>query len=630
MKYIAYIFAFLFLLFPFFNTNAATTDNVFGYAWSGNTGWISFNNCENPEKSSTCASIDYGVSFDVSTDIVSGYAWSDNLGWISFNPTDWGVCPPNNSGCTLSNFKNYWKNGSSGWARALSAMDSNSGGWDGWISLNSTSFNSTDISSNIIAKNLSDFDSFGSKEVYGISTNSYAWGSEVVGWVDLNYMEYNPTKGGLFAIEEVVGSINLSVNDNNIDAGETVNFTWTATDFTPNECSGSSNGNAFDDWVKNFSGGTSGSMNNINVKYDPNNQVSISTDFILECTDNSITRSDTVTVTANPVVGSINLSVNDNNIVAAETVNFTWTATDFVPDECSGSSTSGNAFGDWVKNFPGGTSGSMNNINVKYDPNNLSGVSTDFILECTDTVNSITRSDTVTVTANPLSLSLTHTYNPCYQSTWTFDPELIWTKNTSIVKNCVLNSNQGYSNIPVSSSPITDTNFTDDTTAYQLVCETNDSTYQTPATAGAYTTINYCTADYSITSSDSCSETSITGIGDNLEEQGSDYVASIDLGISPTYGFNQNVTLSGSPSIGSMTLTPSNGVFSGGSGTVNVGLIFNQDQYDILKMPHTGDSLMELNLTATSSGYADKNITIKVCDLDGGQDNDIKPKYKPF
>ena len=69
--------------------------NVYGWAWSENIGWISFN-CYNDYdgdgvRESHCIdkgySSDYGVNIDDSTGLFSGYAWSGNIGWIWFAPT---------------------------------------------------------------------------------------------------------------------------------------------------------------------------------------------------------------------------------------------------------------------------------------------------------------------------------------------------------------------------------------------------------------------------------------------------------------------------------------------------------------------------------------------------------------
>src|SRR4030065_362935 len=62
-------------------TKAGSDDNIAGYAWSENIGWISFN-CINQ---GTCATSNYGVTINSGGDF-SGYAWSENVGWINFAP----------------------------------------------------------------------------------------------------------------------------------------------------------------------------------------------------------------------------------------------------------------------------------------------------------------------------------------------------------------------------------------------------------------------------------------------------------------------------------------------------------------------------------------------------------------
>ncbi len=79
---------------------AGSLDNLSGWAWSDNIGWISFN-------STTDGSlVNYGVAINETnkttngTGDFSGYAWSDNIGWISFNRVDTGNPPgaPFNTG----------------------------------------------------------------------------------------------------------------------------------------------------------------------------------------------------------------------------------------------------------------------------------------------------------------------------------------------------------------------------------------------------------------------------------------------------------------------------------------------------------------------------------------------------
>ena len=77
-----------------------TGDNVEGFAWSSNVGWISFNStdCDSDCTTAICTSEgapgcppagttfnDYGVKINSLTGNFSGYAWSSNVGWISFN-----------------------------------------------------------------------------------------------------------------------------------------------------------------------------------------------------------------------------------------------------------------------------------------------------------------------------------------------------------------------------------------------------------------------------------------------------------------------------------------------------------------------------------------------------------------
>ena len=96
---------------------AGTGDNVAGFAWSYNVGWISFNStdCDTDEDGtyegasenggaapSGCPSSgtvdDYGVKIDSATGNFSGYAWSSNVGWISFDRSDTGNPPSDDPG----------------------------------------------------------------------------------------------------------------------------------------------------------------------------------------------------------------------------------------------------------------------------------------------------------------------------------------------------------------------------------------------------------------------------------------------------------------------------------------------------------------------------------------------------
>lgn len=172
---------------------AGVGDNVTGYAWSENIGWISFNN------TNTGGGISYGVDIVENASgvgVLSGYAWSENIGWITFNRTVAGTPPNNDVGAVYSALAYIdGSNKLQGWARATTACDNtndgdcidtgsgegvgagtNSGGWDGWIRFNNNS-------------------TYGLTLVPQLGTSyftGWAWGSDVIGWISSN----NSTGGG--------------------------------------------------------------------------------------------------------------------------------------------------------------------------------------------------------------------------------------------------------------------------------------------------------------------------------------------------------------------------------------------------------------------------------------------------
>ncbi|MCB9810434.1 hypothetical protein H6781_02475 [Candidatus Nomurabacteria bacterium] len=175
-----------------FRAESAYAAPVGGYAWSDNIGWICFD----------CGTAN--VAIDVAGNF-SGYAWSDNIGWIDFNPSSGFPGTPNN-GVRLS--------GSSvtGWARALSY----GGGWDGWIKMSGGAW------SNGVTYSNPNF-------------SGYAWGSDVVGWVDFSRVTYS---SGL-PLPVVNGS--CGATNNACTSGSLNNIPDTATDYLWN-CNGSGGG----------------------------------------------------------------------------------------------------------------------------------------------------------------------------------------------------------------------------------------------------------------------------------------------------------------------------------------------------------------------------------------------------
>lgn len=60
--------------------NADPAQDGSQYAWAENAGWISFS-CAN---TSSCGTVDYGVTIDPFSGVSSGGARGENLGWIGF------------------------------------------------------------------------------------------------------------------------------------------------------------------------------------------------------------------------------------------------------------------------------------------------------------------------------------------------------------------------------------------------------------------------------------------------------------------------------------------------------------------------------------------------------------------
>jgi PKD repeat protein len=200
----------VFALISFLNftslTKAGSEHNTFGYAWSDNIGWISFNN------TSDGSNVGYGVNVNTSDGKLSGYAWSDNIGWISFNESDLSGCPqspcqarvdsPGQLGKSNVNIK--------GWARAL-AYD---GGWDGWLRFDHGQTNEPYI------------------DVNG-DWHGWAWSDMVVGWISFNSEEgngssYKVTTAGI--ANQIPSVSDLSVAKGDYCSNPAHYFSWTYSD----------------------------------------------------------------------------------------------------------------------------------------------------------------------------------------------------------------------------------------------------------------------------------------------------------------------------------------------------------------------------------------------------------------
>lgn len=157
-------------IFAFGNTKAGPADNVSGWAWSENIGWISFNN------TSGGGATNYGVNI-APDGVFSGYAWSENIGWISFNRSDTGAPPGSPDYGTHLAEVDLDTGDVSGWARALTY----NGGWSGWIKLRGPTYGVS------INRDTGEF--------YG-----WAWSNQVVGWISFNCA--NPESGNVCLVSD--------------------------------------------------------------------------------------------------------------------------------------------------------------------------------------------------------------------------------------------------------------------------------------------------------------------------------------------------------------------------------------------------------------------------------------------
>lgn len=209
---------------------ATDSDNVYGYAWSSNIGWISMNNCTDPGTvPSTCTGQDYGVTYNNAGDL-SGYAWSPNVGWVKFGGSGFGGGSPAHIDLVTGEM--------SGWARVCGGMKvasywlpnstnctgpDRTDGWDGWISLR------------------------GTNPDYGVSFNAagdgsgYAWGSDVVGWVDFGNVKIRRPASLTLLANGSAGPITIasgaqvllsSIGENVVLAGGVASGDWSGSNRT--------------------------------------------------------------------------------------------------------------------------------------------------------------------------------------------------------------------------------------------------------------------------------------------------------------------------------------------------------------------------------------------------------------
>ena len=203
----------------FVPVQAGAGQNVQGWIWSENIGWISLNssNCD-PDNdgqsngatgcpSTGSAVPNYGVSIyrpsnwsDAEAGKFSGWAWSENIGWVTFDRATAGnppTAPFLNATNTIMAALDDDSNAVRGWARAVSACKDNywngsactstsagsaSGGWDGWIKLGPSTMGvdaTPPVISSVVAINITATSATATWSTDEISTSQVEYGLTV-------------------------------------------------------------------------------------------------------------------------------------------------------------------------------------------------------------------------------------------------------------------------------------------------------------------------------------------------------------------------------------------------------------------------------------------------------------------
>lgn len=177
------LFAVLFFIQGSSVLQASEHENLLnGYAWSSNVGWISFS-CANEDPQTCGSQPDYQVKIDPPTGKFSGYAWSSNIGWIDFEPPAPYPETPTMPATVRAVSSDVCASGleAQGWVRADAGSDAS--GWDGWIKLAGETSGGAHYGVCLMED--------------GNSFEGFAWGSDVVGWVqfedETNWIFQPPT-----------------------------------------------------------------------------------------------------------------------------------------------------------------------------------------------------------------------------------------------------------------------------------------------------------------------------------------------------------------------------------------------------------------------------------------------------
>lgn len=365
-------------LFGINQVSASSGDNVSGYAWSYNIGWISFN-CTNNDscfeadtgevgaggdlgyinegtqssskevETSSFAFFkslknslgemfdflrptnvyaddiiiagtgsDYGVNVDATTGVMSGWAWNDNIGWISFN--EFTGCP--NGSCTP--MMDTDDGDLHGWAKAYGGVAGTE--WSGWISL--------DCANNGDDAVLFPCSPFWGGANYnatvdlttGIFSN-YAWGDDVVGWIKFSGPEYAVVVDLDQPTIDLVGSAGTT-----FCPGDPATLSWTTTNMTSCTATATNADPAFNGTV------LTNSASPVNISPS-----APTTTYALSCLGNDgVTYTDSVTISSASCTDSLILSATPNPVTIA--TGYTTALTWYSPSSTTFSSCTGKAY----------------------------------------------------------------------------------------------------------------------------------------------------------------------------------------------------------------------------------------------------------------------------------------------
>ncbi|MDO8524574.1 MAG: hypothetical protein Q7R99_03020 [bacterium] len=195
---------------------AGAGQNVSGFAWSSNLGWISFNN------TSGGGGNNYGVNIvdNGNTGLFSGYAWSSSAGWIDFNPPDLANCPDAPSPCQRATVDKITGQ-VSGWAKILTTND--------WVRLRKTGANAFGVSISKATGTEGDF-------------LGWAWGGETAGWMSFNCSQAETGSICPSANYKVITSFDMNIKPTvavgappnpvsvNLCSNPAYNFSWVFSD----------------------------------------------------------------------------------------------------------------------------------------------------------------------------------------------------------------------------------------------------------------------------------------------------------------------------------------------------------------------------------------------------------------